>query len=569
VQCLQRLYGGAEPWVRHGGTLLALARLQDKGFLSAAEYGRLASAYQFLRHLEHRLQFADDRQTHILPTDPDTLELLGRRMPGGGSAEWLLRQTKSHFEQVIEIYERVVHSRVIQPRARTMDDVPASSPARHAANVIRALEQRAPRLSKAVVKADLRRGYASFEHFLERLTADSALLDRLDADPKLTSLTLDLLEHSPYFGEELIRTPELIAELGRAAEPSLAPPSSSLPLSSMMELRRWYRREMFRIQAASIGLSEPIFDTLTRTSELADAVIAGAYEISIAETRATQPPADPKYQPSRQMWIIALGRLGVHEFDLASDADLVFVLADSDAAELHFWTRVAEHFVDLITAYTGEGVLFAVDARLRPNGADGPLVLTEGSFKDYFERTAEAWEGITYMKSRVVAGDTAPAEGFLHQLQEVDWKRYGQGGRSRADLRQMRMRIEKEQGAAHPFKSGRGGYYDIDFILMYLRLKSAGVFFKVLNTPARIEVLENLGQLDRSDAKFLYEAATFYRALDHGIRVLTGHAEAKLPSSGAHVEALGALLKRWTPIPLSEVDEIRSRTRAAFERIFG
>jgi glutamate-ammonia-ligase adenylyltransferase len=91
----------------------------------------------------------------------------------------------------------------------------------------------------------------------------------------------------------------------------------------------------------------------------------------------------------------------------------------------------------------------------------------------------------------------------------------------------------------------------------------------VLNTPARIEVLENLGQLDRADAKFLYEAATFYRALDHGIRVLTGHAEAKLPSSEAQAEALSALLRGWTPIPLTAVHDIRSRTRAAFERIFG
>jgi [glutamine synthetase] adenylyltransferase / [glutamine synthetase]-adenylyl-L-tyrosine phosphorylase len=560
VQCLQRLHGGAEPWVRHGGTMLALARLQDKGFLSGAEYGRLASAYQFLRHLEHRLQFADDRQTHVLPADEETLELLGRRMPGGGgSAAWLLQQTHSHFEQVIEIYERVVHS-----QARAPEAVPAPAPGHQPSNVVRALEQRAPRLSEALAKADLRRGYMSFEHFLERLTADPALLEKLDADPKLATLTLDLFEHSPYFAEELIRTPELIEELRRAADPGRAAPPSS-----MTELRRWYRREMIRIQAASIGLSEPIFDTLTRTSELADAVIARAYQIAIAETRAARPPADPRYEPSNQMWIIALGRLGMYEFDLASDADLVFVLADSDAAELHFWTCVAERLVDLITAYTGEGVLFAVDARLRPNGGDGPLVLTENSFKDYFEKTAEAWEGITYMKSRAVAGDAQRAELFLHQLQELDWKRYGQGGRSRADLRQMRMRIEKEQGAAHPFKAGRGGYYDIDFILMYLRLKSAGVFFKVLNTPARIEVLENLGQLDRADAKFLYEAATFYRALDHGIRVLTGHAEAKLPSSEAHLEALGALLRRWTPIPLTSVNDIRSRTRAAFERIFG
>jgi [glutamine synthetase] adenylyltransferase / [glutamine synthetase]-adenylyl-L-tyrosine phosphorylase len=560
VQCLQRLHGGAEPWVRHGGTMLALARLQDKGFLSGAEYGRLASAYQFLRHLEHRLQFADDRQTHVLPADEETLELLGRRMPGGGgSAAWLLQQTNSHFEQVIEIYERVVHF-----QARAPEAVAAPAPGHQPSNVVRALEQRAPRLSEALAKADLRRGYMSFEHFLERLTADPALLEKLDNDLKLATLTLDLFEHSPYFAEELIRTPELIEELGRAAEPDRAAPPSS-----MTELRRWYRREMIRIQAASIGLSEPIFDTLTRTSELADAVIARAYEIAITETLAARPPADSGYAPSNQMWIIALGRLGMHEFDLASDADLVFVLADSDAAELHFWTCVAERFVDLITAYTGEGVLFAVDARLRPNGGDGPLVLTESSFKDYFEKTAEVWEGITYMKSRAVAGDAQRAEPFLHQLQELDWKRYGQGGRSRTDLRQMRMRIEKEQGAAHPFKSGRGGYYDIDFILMYLRLKGAGVFFKVLNTPARIEVLENLGQLDRAHAKFLYEAATFYRALDHGIRVLTGHAEAKLPSSEAHLDALAVLLRRWTPIPLTSVNDIRSRTRAAFERIFG
>jgi len=74
VQCLQRLHGGREPWVRHGGSLLALFRLRDKGLLSDAEYARLASAYQFLRILEHRLQSVDDRQTHMLPSEPAELE---------------------------------------------------------------------------------------------------------------------------------------------------------------------------------------------------------------------------------------------------------------------------------------------------------------------------------------------------------------------------------------------------------------------------------------------------------------------------------------------------------------
>src|SRR5690242_19280538 len=107
------------------------------------------------------------------------------------------------------------------------------------------------------------------------------------------------------------------------------------------------------------------------------------------------------------------------------------------------------------------------------------------------------------MKSRAVAGDPKRAESFLHELQQVDWRRYGQSGRSRSDLREMRARLEKEQGPLQPLKAGRGGYYDIDFLLMYLRLKSAGVFFTVLNTPARIEVLESMGFLGREEAEFL------------------------------------------------------------------
>jgi glutamate-ammonia-ligase adenylyltransferase len=563
VQCLQRLYGGAEPWVRHGGTLLALARLHDKNFLSDAEYGQLASAYQFLRHVEHRLQFADDLQTHTLPGDPEQLELLARRMPGariveGKAAPWLLAEIRRHFEQVIEIYERVVHS---SPGIPAADESPA--PSARVSNIVRALEQRAPSLSSALsaglARADFDRGYRAFEHFLERVSVND--LEKLNGDPALAAHALDVFKHSPYFAEQLIRAPELVDAIGRVPGGAPAP-------FEIVELRSWFRREMLGVETRSICQSHPIFDTLAETSELADTVIARAFEIAVREVRGTHPPGDPSYQPADQMWTIALGRLGMREFDLASDADLVFVLADSDSAEMRFWTRVAERLIDLITAYTGGGFLFAVDTRLRPNGGGGPLVQTESAVKDYFARAAEAWEGITYMKSRVVASDGRRPETFLHELQQVDWMRYGLGGRSRMDLRQMRMRLEKEQGAAQPLKAGRGGYYDIDFILMYLRLKSAGIFYRVLNTPARIEVIENMGLLDRASTHFLDEAATFYRALDHGLRLISGHAEGKLPSSEAQMETLGELLKRWTPVPLARLCEIQTRTREMFDRVF-
>ncbi len=569
VQCLQRLYGGMEPWVRHGGTMLALARLQDKGFLSGAEYGRLASAYQFLRHLEHRLQFEDDLQTHTLPNGPEELDLLAQRMPGGGgSPEWLMAELRGHLRRVTDIYTRVVGAQTISPDGLDEDE---PHPVRGAAgprasSVVLALDQRAPALSAALARADLQRGYRGFEHFLERLSGDARRLDALNSDPDLAERTLDLFEHSPYFAEELIRSPELVDDVARARFPLIAEEPAPHELS---DLRRWFRRAMVRIQTESVCLSHPIFDTLNRTSELADAIVARAYEIAIAETLRAHPPQSGSYEPRHQMWVIALGRLGTREFDLASDADLVFVLADSDANELQFWTRVAERLVDMVAAYTGGGTLFTVDNRLRPNGSSGPLVHTEGAVTDYFAKKAEAWEGITYMKSRAIAGDPARAEAFLHQLQEVDWRRYGQSGRSRSDLRQMRLKLEKEQGSLHPLKAGRGGYYDIDFFLMYLRLRSAGVFFRVLNTPLRIEVLESMGDLDRAGAQFLLDAATFYRALDHGLRVITGHAEAKLPKSEAQRETLTVLLRRWTPIPLTELAEIRNKVSAACDRLFG
>jgi len=564
VQCLQRLHGGADPWVRHGGTMLALARLQDKGFLTGAEYGRLASAYQFLRHLEHRLQFDEDRQTHRLPEDPAELELVARRMPGGVSAESLLRELHRHFAQVLEMYDRIVkHSRPSSAGAASGE--PTSPGGGHTAFVIQALEQRAPALAAAIANADLHRGYRPFEYFLERLSPDTARLERLNADAELASTALDLFEHSPYFAEELIRKPESMDELARVSIPLI---QDEPPPHDATELRRWFRRAILRIEAESICRSHPIFETLDKTSRLADVAIAQVYEIAIADVRLANPPENPGYEPKAQMSVIALGRLGMREFDLGSDADLMFVLPDSDASEMIFWTRVAERVVHLITAYTGEGVVFAVDTRLRPNGSAGSLVQTESAVTEYFAQAAEAWEGITYMKSLAVAGDPKRAESFLHELQQVDWRRYGQSGRSRADLREMRARLEKEQGPSRPLKAGRGGYYDIDFLLMYLRLKSAGVFFTVLNTPARIEVLEHMGHLSRQDAQFLRDAATFYRALDHGLRVISGHAESRLPGSDAQLDTLNALLRRWTPIPLSDLNRIRSETRAVFDRFF-
>ncbi|MCX6629666.1 MAG: hypothetical protein NTW28_18770 [Candidatus Solibacter sp.] len=305
---------------------------------------------------------------------------------------------------------------------------------------------------------------------------------------------------------------------------------------------------------------------------LADSVIAAAYRIALAEA---PPPSGAGYVAHNQMMVISLGRLGMREFDLGSDADVNFVIPDDDAAELVYWTGVAERIIQTLSSYTGEGVMFAIDTRLKPNGRAGDLVQTEGAYKTYFAEKAEAWEGIAYMKSRALAGNLERATVFLHELQDVDWRRYGQSMRSRHELGEMRARLEREQGSRNPLKAGVGGYYDIDFALMYLRLRGAGIFYKVLNTPERIEVIEQMGHLTPEDANFLRDASTFYRALDHGQRLSTGHAEGSLPTAQAQFDVLTELVKRWTPAHLHEhplditLGEIRRRTREFFQRLFG
>jgi glutamate-ammonia-ligase adenylyltransferase len=599
VQCLQRLHGAREISVRHGGTLAALSHLLENDLLSATEYSRLVDAYTFLRHVEHRLQFEQDRQTHALPTTEAELERLARRMPSPPQANQpgitfsvqLLQELNRHLENVQVIYDRIVHAQ----RPLSYSHIPPASSAPDASrrpaeergspgfsgNLLKSLEQLAPSLAYRFREHGIYRSDRALAFFLESLLQRPAYLDLLNNHPVLADYAIQIFEVSPFFSEQLTRYPELLEEIGRVAHHPMrrwAFEGLAAPLNDINGLRRFFRREMFSIQAGSICLPEPVFQTLDRTSALAEFVIARAYRIGlergIAHAHAHATESKPFREPQNEMMVVALGRLGMREFDVGSDADLLFIIPDSEAQRQRFWTRVAEHVIEILTTYTGDGTILSLDTRLRPNGREGMLVQTESKYVDYFANKAEAWEGITYMKARGVAGDIDRATVFLTDLQHVDWRRYGQGGRSKQDLYQMRMRLQREEGTLSPLKAGHGGYYDADFILMYLRLKGAGMFFKSLNTPERIDVVEKMGHLERADAEFLLEATTFLRALEHGPRIVLGRAEEKLPSSHVEQKMLAELMHRWTGEYRSasalqaELESLQNKMRHLFERIF-
>ena len=278
VQCLQRLHGGRETGVRHGGTLSALAGLHERDLLWTTEYSRLKNAYEFLRNVEHRLQFEEDRQIHAVSSDVADMERIARRMPPAEDAvaaeaisapAQLLQILNKHLENVQGIYESIVHA---QRPLYYGPGSPVSSTAE--APPIPLEEQPRPG------SRGMRRSERALSEFLDKLRGDALPLRSVDTHPVLADSLVHIFELSPYLSGQLARWPELLGEIRRATEQPekrWAFEGLAAPLNQPEGLRRFFRREMFRIQAGSICLGEPVFQTLDRTSALAEFVIARAY----------------------------------------------------------------------------------------------------------------------------------------------------------------------------------------------------------------------------------------------------------------------------------------------------
>jgi [glutamine synthetase] adenylyltransferase / [glutamine synthetase]-adenylyl-L-tyrosine phosphorylase len=596
TQCLQRLHGNRQSAVKGSSTLSALAKLRENDLLSSTEYVRLARAYEFLRNVEHVLQVEDDRQTHTLPASSGEFELVAQRILAVPSSETtsatasFLRELNQHLENVQAIYERIVHAQRplyynSTPPYEGPRDVPANTGETTQSVFTNELKERlsskAPGILTRLHSASLRSQKNGLADFIEGLLQSPDDLQLFSEHPTVANWTIQLFDLSPLLAGELVRYPELLEEIQRAADypdRRYAFEALAAPLTDIEGLRWFFRREMFRTQVVSICLPEPVFKTLDQTSALAEFVIARAYrvalELGLDHARRHASADDPFEEPQNELMVVALGRLGMREFDLGSDADLLFIIPDSEVVRQRFWTRVVERLLEILSGYSEGGPIVSIDTRLRPNGREGPLVQSESKFVDYFAHKAEAWEGIAYMKARGVAGDTDRATKFLTELQQVDWRRYGQGGRSKLDLRQMRARLQREQGAHAPLKAAQGGYYDADFILMYLRLRGAGMFFKSLNTPERINVVEQMGHLGRSDAAFLLGATNYFRALDHALRLVTGHVEGKIPSQSELCQMTAELLNRWVAKKTSaatlqsDLLALQTNMHSLFERVF-
>jgi [glutamine synthetase] adenylyltransferase / [glutamine synthetase]-adenylyl-L-tyrosine phosphorylase len=626
VQCLQRVYGGNEPWLRSGGTLFSIHKLHDKGHLSGKDFHDLGIAYEFLRRLEHRLQLRMGQQTHRLPESRDEAATLWRLTFGGSSlaarateaaagepedpAAEIVRLVRERMQAVAEIYNRIVHQQhYVQELASAAAEKQPADFHLQASNesgsepsfqqMLTRLAADEPQLYE-VARRDLSpNARRNLQRFLSSAFTSSERYAAVAANPAALQRALTLFENSEFLTELLVRHPEEILSLGAAPPSSTGAPELFAPELQTVEsagsaslvdliahtsishgeklalLRQFYRHRIFLAGTADVERQRSVYESLHDATAAAFDVIRAAFVLADAPDGFA---------------VLGLGRLGTGEHDLSSDADVLFVCADE--TERAAATRAAEQLMQALAAYTRDGTVFSVDSRLRPHGMEGELVVTPAQLATYFAGEAQAWEALTYTKLRPVAG----AHDVAHQAVGAvirSLSRFASDPGFADAVRTMRTRLERvDPGGvtaravprtpdiAGNFKIAPGGFYDIDFIASFLLVRSAAAgpgsagesWFPRGNIRDTLAGLGRAGALAQPDCEALDRSAELLRATEHIVRLVQGRARKSLPTA-AHARAttermVAQALRREFPDGLEpELRHTAQQVRELFNRL--
>ncbi|MET0421178.1 MAG: bifunctional [glutamine synthetase] adenylyltransferase/[glutamine synthetase]-adenylyl-L-tyrosine phosphorylase [Acidimicrobiia bacterium] len=573
VQLLQLVHGRHDESVRSPTTLDALAALAAGGYIDIDDATNLDAAYQFLRTVEHRIQLFDETQTHTVPSDDATRTRLARVLGYRGSPQRdelaaFDADQRAHQQTVRAIHERLFFAPLLEALAGVGDLAPA------------AVEERLT----AFGFTDLARTRAAVRELAGGLTRRSKLLQQLmplilewlstSPDPDLGLLQLRLIAEGParsaslavtfrdapgiaeracrllgssrVVGEALRRHPEFVEDLGdddelhteksRAAFTAAAMETLEWradPLDRREGLRRFKRRELLRIASRDLLGFAPTSEVGRELTSLAEAALEGALD-----GLASPVP----------FAVIGMGRLGGGELSYASDIDVVFVYdgdtdADFDAAE-----RVATQLVAEIGETTSEGQTFRIDARLRPEGSQGPLARSLAGYERYYDRWGLTWERQALVKARFVAGDPELGQRFCDLATRVVYDTPFTEGDAR-EVRRSKARVERERippGEDHEFhlKLGRGTLTDVEFCVQLLQLQHGGVNrdLRVSGTINALHAVHDASLITADELAALVDTYEFCARARNALYLNTGRQHDGLPSDGIESERLGRLL---------------------------
>jgi glutamate-ammonia-ligase adenylyltransferase len=620
AQTQQLIWGGRLQALRVAPTCTALRRLAATGRIDPATADTLIADYRFLRRIEHRLQMADDAQTHRLPANRDGIARLATFL-GYPEAEAFVADLRGHLASVERHYAELFEEaptlsgpgNLVFTGAEDDADTLATlarlgfaDPPRvgamvrgwHHGHMRATRSQRAREILTELVPELLRTFGATanpdtallrFDHFLSLLPAGVQLFSLFHANPGLLSLVADIMAEAPLLAESLAQRPALLDAVLTAELSTPLPDRAGLAADlagltagardfqdTLDMLRRWANERRFQIGIQLLRRDIEGDRTGMALADIAETALAALLPAVTAEFARAHGEV-----PSGAFAIVAMGRLGSREMNLASDLDLVLIYdAPEDSpgsdgprplAASTYYGRLGQRLITAITAPTGEGKLYEVDMRLRPSGASGPIASSLAAFAQYQRESAWTWEHMALTRARPIAGDEALQQRVREAIAAA-LRQPRDPRRLVADVAEMRQRIAESVPRPLPWdlRNRRGGLVDLEFTVQYLMLREAARRPEVLRreTGAALVALGDAGVLPPQGVRELSEALALLRHL----RALLALLFEGVPEAAALTGPGGATLARCAgAVDFARLDADMvaacARVRAWYERL--
>jgi len=605
VQLLQLVHGRSDESVRSGTTLIALEQLTSHGYVGRTDGAVLADAYRFLRSMEHRIQLYRLRRTHSVPDDDDDLRRLGRSL--GFTRNPITDLTaawKKHALEVRRLHEKLFYRPLLAAVARipggevrltpeaakqrltALGYADPSSALRHIEALSEGVSRRSS-IQRALLPAmlgwfaespDPDAGLLAFRTISDALGSTPWYLRQLRDEGASAERLAHLLASGRYAVDLLQRAPEATAML--ADERELTPRSQESLLSEMSAagkrkdepeaavaaIRGARRRELFRVAAADLsGLLEveEVGEALTTISV---ATLTTALEVA----RRTVAKGEP--EPTR-MSIVAMGRFGGHELSYGSDADVMFVHdplpGASEKAATDFATQVATELRRLL-ALPGSDPAVAVDADLRPEGRQGPLVRTLASYGSYYARWSAVWEAQALLRADPLCGDAELCDAFRALIDPLRYPADGIDERDVTEIRRIKARVDAERlpRGANPVthtKLGRGGLADIEWTVQLLQMREAHRVegLRTTRTLGALRAAVDVGLVEPPDADVLSHAWEMATRIRNAIMLVRARPSDSLPRDPRDLAAVAQICGYNAGETSRFTDDYLRRTRQA------
>ena len=591
VQLLQVVRGGQFPELRTRSTVDALRRLAYAGLMPLDTADALARAYVFLRRVEHRIQYLDDQQTHVLPTRDDDLAWIARTLGYTGCSTFL-GELDTHRELVAQEFDRLLggkppckgcnggagKSDVTPSLDEVLAHLSAQWPSafrerltlwRQHPRVLALREDSRARLGRLVQRTALwlSQGTVSeaaavrvidwIEPLLRRETYLALLLER----PLVHERLLRLLGAAKWPARYLLRHPGVIDELtsddmlherfDRAAFAH----ELKLRLSALKStreddeetclnlLRRAHHAEVFRTLARDV-------EGILSVEQVADDLTALAETVLHITTDWCWQRLKIAHREQPQFAIIAYGKLGGKELGYGSDLDIVFVYEDEHEQASEVYAALVRKLINWLTVKTSEGDLFETDTALRPNGNSGLLVTGFEAYAKYQQQrgsnTAWTWEHQAITRARFVMGSPELRERF-EQVRRAVITAPRDAAALRAEIGTMRAKVQ----AAHPIRGGKfdvkhspGGMVDAEFVVQFLVLSQSAHHPELADNAGNIALLQRAETAGLLPSGVGQQAAAAYRELrrvQHRARLNEEPTQVMPPALAAERLAIEAL----------------------------